>query len=175
MHKMRNFTYIIIFSLLLASCGQYQKVLNKGNVQEQYKLATELYEAKKYSKALNLFEKVTPSYRGKPQMERIQFMVAQSNFNTKSYDLAGYYFDRFTQNYPTSSKKEEAAYLSAYSYMLASPKFSLDPTDTYKALTAFQGFIDAYPDSKRLADANKYYQEISYKLQKKAFEIAKVY
>lgn len=172
---MKNLIYIAIFTLVFSSCSHYQKVLNKGTTEEQYKLAVEMYEAKKYSKALNLFEKITPTYRGKPQMERIQFMVAQSNFNTKDYDLAGYYFDRFTQNYPTSSKKEEAAFLSAYSYMLASPSYSLDPTDTKKALNAFQGFINNYPDSKRLVEANKYYKEINYKLQKKAFEIAKVY
>ena len=59
--------------------------------------------------------------------------------------------------------------------MLASPVFSLDPTDTNKALEAFQSFIDSYPDSKRMPDANKYYKEIRYKLQKKAFEVAKVY
>ena len=175
MFKRKNLIYISVLSLLLTSCSEYQKVLNKGTVEKQYAMATKMYEAKKYNKALNLFEKVTASYRGKPQMERIQFMVAQSNFNTKNYDLAGYYFDRFTQNYPKSSKKEEAAYLSAYSYMLSSPVFSLDQTETKKALDAFQGFINAYPDSKRAVDANKYYQEIRYKLQKKAFEIAKVY
>jgi len=175
MHKMKNLIYIIVFSLVFTSCGHYQKVLNKGTVQEQYKLATEMYEAKKYGRALTLFEKITPSYRGKPQMERIQFMVAQSNFNTKSYNLAGYYFNRFTQNYPVSSKKEEAAYLSAFSYMKASPVFSLDATDTRKALNSFQSFINAYPDSKRIPDANKHYQVIRYKLQKKSFEIAKNY
>lgn len=175
MHKLKKLTYIGVATFLLASCGHYQKVLNKGTVQEQYKLATEMYEAKKYGKALTLFEKVTPSYREKPQMERIQFMVAQSNFNTKTYNLAGYYFDRFTQNYPHSSKKEEAAYLSAYSYMLAAPVFSLDPTDTYKALSSFQSFMNTYPDSKRISEANKYYQEIRYRLQKKSFEIAKGY
>lgn len=162
-------------SLLLTSCSEYQKVLNKGTVEKQYAMAVKMYETKKFNKALNLFEKVIPSYRSKPQMERIQFMVAQSNFNTKNYDLAGYYFERFTQNYPKSSKREDAAYLSAYAYMLASPVFSLDQSDTYKGLNGFQSFIDMYPDSKRLADANKYYQEIRYKLQKKAFEIAKVY
>ena len=138
-------------------------------------MATKMYEAKKVNKAVDLLEKITPTYRGKPQMERIQFMVAQSNFNTKNYDLAGYYYHRFTQNYPNSSKKEEAAFLSAYSYKLASPVFSLDARDTYKALDAFQTFIDAYPDSERIPEANKYYQEIRYKLQKKAFEIAKEY
>ncbi len=175
MFKTYNIVYIIIFSLLSVSCNQYQKILNKGTVEEQYKFATKMYEAKKYNRALTLFEKIIPSYRGKPQMERIKFMVAQSNFNTKSYELAGYYFDRFTKDYPKSSKKEESSYLSAYSYMLASPVFSLDPTATYKALNSFQSFIDTYPDSKRLADANKYYQEIRYKLQKKSFEIAKGY
>ena len=108
-------------------------------------------------------------------MERIQFMVAQSNFNEKNYSLSGYYFDRFTKNYPKSSKREEAAFLSAYSYKLASPVFSKDPTDTNKALEAYQTFINAYPDSDKIEEANQHYKELRYKLQKKYFEIAKVY
>ena len=129
-----------------------------------------MYETKKYSKALRLFEKVTPAYRGKPQMERISYMIAQSNFNEKNYRQSGYYFDRFTKSYPKSSKKEEAAFLSAYSYKLASPSFSLDPTDTNKALESFQSFINAYPDSDKIEEANKHYKELRYKLQKKYFE-----
>jgi len=149
--------------------------LNKGSVDEQYKMAVKIYESKKYAKALRLFEKITPAFRGKPQMERIQFMVAQSNFNEKNYSLSGYYFDRFTKNYPKSSKREEAAFLSAYSFKLASPVFSKDPTDTNKALEAYQTFINAYPDSDKIEEANKHYKELRYKLQKKYFEIAKVY
>ncbi|APG64125.1 outer membrane protein assembly factor BamD [Tenacibaculum todarodis] len=172
---MKKVVYLLAFSLLLISCGEYQKVLNKGTTEDQYKMAVKMYEAQKYGKAIRLFEKITPSYRGKPQMERIQFMVANSNFNEKSYSLAGYYFDRFTQNYPKSSKKEEAAFLSALSYYKAAPRFSLDPTDTNKALNAFQKFIDENPNSSKIAEANKYYKEIRYKLEKKSFEIAKTY
>ncbi len=175
MQKIKNLAYLLMLSLLLFSCGEYQKVLNKGTVEDQYKMAVKLYESKKYGKALRLFEKVTPAYRGKPQMERVQFMVAQSNFNEKNYSLAGYYFDRFTVNYPKSSKKEEAAFLSAYSFKLASPVFSKDPTDTNKALEAFQSFISTYPDSDKIDEANKHYKEIRFKLQKKYFEIAKTY
>ena len=83
MQKMKNLAYIFLVAVLFTSCSEYQKILNRGTVEKQYKMATKMYEAKKYSKALRLFEKITPSYRGKPQMERIQFMVAQSNFNTK--------------------------------------------------------------------------------------------
>ena len=175
MQKMKNLAYLLVLSVLLFSCGEYQKVLNKGSVEEQYKMATKLYETKKYSKALRLFEKITPAYRGKPQMERVQFMVAQSNFNEKNYTEAAYYFDRFKNNYPKSSKKEEAAFLSAYSYKLASPVFSKDPTDTNKALESFQNFINNYPNSDKIDEANQHYKELRYKLQKKYFEIAKTY
>ena len=85
MQKIKNLACLLMFSLVLFSCGEYQKVLNRGTAEEQYKMATKMYESNKYSKALRLFEKITPTYRGKPQMERIQFMVAQSNFNEKSY------------------------------------------------------------------------------------------
>ena len=175
MQKIKNLAYLLSFSVLLFSCGEYQKVLNKGTSEDQYKMAVKMYESKNYGKALRLFEKITPSYRDKPQMERIQFMVAQSNFNEKNYSISGYYFDRFAKNYPKSSKKEEASFLAAYSYKLASPVFSLDPTDTNKALESFQSFINEYSDSDKIKEANKHYKELRYKLQKKYFEIAKTY
>ncbi len=175
MQKIKNLACLLLFSLVLFSCGEYQKVLNKGTTEEQYKMAVKMYESKKYSKALRLFEKVTPAYRGKPQMERISFMISQSNFNEKNYSISGYYFDRFTKNYPKSSKREEAAFLSAYSYKLASPVFSKDPTDTRKALESFQTFINTYPNSDKIEEANKHYKELRYKLEKKYFEIAKTY
>ncbi|SDX53615.1 Beta-barrel assembly machine subunit BamD [Lutibacter oricola] len=175
MQKNKIYILIICVAATFMSCGEYQKVLNKGAVGDQYKMATEMYENQKFNKAIQLFEKVTPSYRGKPQMERIQYMIAQAHYNTKQYSLAAYYFDKFAKNYPKSSKLEEAAYLSAHSYYLASPVFSLDQKDTNEAINALQNFIYKYPDSKRLTDANKYIKELNHKLEKKSFEIAKQY
>ncbi|MGV6844654.1 MAG: outer membrane protein assembly factor BamD [Lutibacter sp.] len=175
MQKIKNFLLILIFTPVIFSCSEYQKVLNKGTVQEKYKMATKMYEAQKYSKAIMLFEKITPSFRGKPQMERIQFMVAQSHYNTKQYSLAAYYFDKFVKNYPKSSKVEESAFLSAYSYYKASPRYSLDQKDTNEALNAMQNYIFKYPNSKRIPEANKVIKELTFKLEKKAFEIAKQY
>ena len=85
MRKIKILALIFSLSLLFNSCGEYQRIAGKGTMLERYKLAVKKYEAKEYSKALRLFELVIPSYRGKPQMERIQFMVAQSNFNEKNY------------------------------------------------------------------------------------------
>ena len=168
--------FILIFMVsTLTACSEYQKVLNKGKVNDRYKMATELFEQKKYSKSIALFEKVIPSYERKPQMQRIMYMVAESHYYSKDYDLSAYYFNRFIANYPNSSRIEEAAYLVAHSYYLASPKYARDQKDTQKALTAFQEYIDKYPSSERLVDANKFYDELTYRLEKKSFEIAKQY
>ncbi|HHC80368.1 MAG TPA: outer membrane protein assembly factor BamD [Flavobacteriia bacterium] len=175
MQKMKRLSVLLLVTIVFTACGEYQKVLNKGTVDEQYKMATDLYEQGKYNKAIQLFEKVIPKYQRKPQMERIQFMIANANYKTKNYDLASYYFNRFIGNYPNSSKIEEASFLAAHSYYLSSPKSNRDQADTEKALNAFQGFIDKYPNSDKLAEANKYYDELSKRLEKKAFDNAKLY
>ncbi|MBT8384306.1 MAG: outer membrane protein assembly factor BamD [Bacteroidia bacterium] len=175
MQKLKKFSVLLLVIILFSACSEYQKVLNKGTTEDQYKMATELFESEKYNKSIQLFEKVIPKYQGKPQMERIQYMVAQSNYNTKNYNLASYYFNRFIGNYPNSSKLEEATYLVAHSHYLASPKSSLDQADTQKALTAFQNFIDKYPESDKFEEANKYYDELIKRLEKKSFDIAKQY
>ena len=131
MQKNKIYIFILFIALGVSSCSEYSKVLNKGSATEQYKMATKLYEEQSFNKAIQLFEKITPIYRGKPQMERIQYMISQSYYNTKQYSLSSYYFDKFVKNYPKSSKVEEAAYLSAHSYYLASPIFSLDQKDSY--------------------------------------------
>src|SRR5210317_436093 len=175
MLKIKILTFILLIAIGLSSCSEYSKVLNKGTKEEQYKMAVELYETQKYSKAIQLFEKITPLYRGRPQMERIQYMVAQSHYNTKQYSLSAYYFDKFAKNYPKSSKVEEAAYLSAHSYYLASPVYSLDQKDTEEAINALQNFIFLYPNSDKVEEANKNVKELTFKLERKSFEIAKQY
>ena len=175
MLKIKRIIFVVVIFISLSACSEYHKVLNRGKVEDKYKMATELYEQGKYNKAIVLFEKVIPLYERKPQMQRIQYMIAQSNYNTKSYDLAAYYFNRFIANYPESSRIEEATFLAAHSYYLASPKYSRDQKDTQKALQAFQNFIDKFPSGERTDDANKYYNELTFRLEKKAFEIAKQY
>ena len=175
MRKMKKLSVLFLVVVLSSACSEYQKVLNKGTAEDQYKMATKLFEEGKYSKSIQLFEKIMPKYQRKPQMERIQYMIAEANYNTSSYKLASYYFNRFIGNYPNSTKLEEAAYLVAHSYYLASPKSSLDQADTQKALTAFQSFIDKYPSSEKLNEANKLYDELTNRLERKAFDNAKLY
>jgi outer membrane protein assembly factor BamD len=160
---------------LLIQCSGFQKTLNKGKPEEQYAMAVKLYEEGKYNRAIQLFEKVIPFYRGKPQMERIQYMFSMANYKEGNYLLSGYHFNRFTKNYPRSTKREEAMFLAAHSYYLSTPRSSLDQSDTKEAIEAFQRFIDFYPDSPKVKEANKYIRELEKRLEKKDFDIAYQY
>ena len=84
-------------------------------------------------------------------------------------------FEQFVNSYPKSEKAEEAAFLSAKSYYEESPIYSKDKEETLKAIEKVQLFINGYPDSKYLAEANELVKELDFKLEKKAFEVAKQY
>ncbi len=134
-----------------------------------------MYEAKKYAKAIRLFEQIAPAYKGKPQAEKMFYMYSQSLYKTKQYYLSGYQFESFTASYPKSEKIEEASFLGAKSFTFLSPVYSLDQTDTYKAVDKLQNYIDAYPEGQNLAEANLLVKNLREKLEKKAYENAKIY
>lgn len=166
-------TFLLI--LILSSCSEYQKALKTEEIGVKYDVATKQYDAGKYMKAIRLFEQIAPSYRGKPQAEKMFYMYAQSYFNTKQYYSAGYQFESFVSSYPKSEKMEEASYLAALSYSKLSPRYSLDQVDTYKAVDKMQAFIDNFPTSTFLPEANVIVKDLREKLEKKSFEIAKQY
>lgn len=172
---MARFLYILLFACVLTSCSEFQKALKSEDIKVKYDVAEKLYDNGKYSKAIRLFEQIAPSYRGKPQAEKLFYMQAQSLYKTKQYYTAGYQFESFTAGYPRSEKAEEAMLLGAKSYYYLSPRFSLDQVDTYKALEKLQLFIDKYPNSQFMPEANQLVQELNGKLETKAFETAKQY
>src|SRR5574343_61020 len=172
MNKIFSFFLTII---LLASCSQYQKALKSDDVAVKTEAANKMYEDGKYTKAIRLYEQVAPAYKGKPQAERLFYMYSKSLYNTKQYYLAGYQFENFDASYPKSEKREEASFLAAECFYKLSPVYSLDHTDTEKALEKVQKFIDVYPNSEYLPKANVYVKELREKQEKKAFEIAKQY
>ncbi|QYJ68056.1 outer membrane protein assembly factor BamD [Flavobacterium litorale] len=172
---MARYLYIILLAVVLSSCNQYQKALKSDDIKVKYEVAELMYNNGKYAKAIRLFEQIAPSYRGKPQAEKLFYMYASSLYNVKTYYTAGYQFEYFSANYPRSEKLEEAAFMGAKSYYQLSPRYSLDQVDTYKALDKLQQFIDRFPNSQFMPEANQLVKELNEKLEKKAFEIAKQY
>ncbi|WP_367753363.1 outer membrane protein assembly factor BamD [Flavobacterium sp. WC2421] len=172
---MKKIVSLILLIAFFTSCNEYQKALKKDDVAVKFEMGTKLYDAGKYTKAIRLFEQIAPAYRGKPQAEKLFYMFAQSYYKTGQFYLAGYQFESFVSGYPKSEKLQEAAFLGAKSYSKLSPVYSLDQTDTTKAIDKLQAFIDSYPNSEYLAEANETVKVLAEKIEKKVFENAKGY
>jgi outer membrane protein assembly factor BamD len=141
----------------------------------KYAAAMDYFENNDYYRALQLFQQLINFYRGTEKAEKLQYYYAFCHYKQKDYILASYYFKRFAQNYPRSEFSEEATFLGAYCYYLDSPKTSLDQTNTRQAIAELQLFMDMYPDSERVEEAQQLVEELRNKLQKKDFDIAKLY
>ena len=172
---MRKLFYLLLSVLVLSGCSEYQKALKSEDPDVKYAAAAKMYEKEKYSKAIRLFEQIAASYRGRPQAEQMYYMFAQSYYKTNQYYLAGYQFETFAAGYPRSEHLEEASFLSAKSYAKLSPVYSRDQTDTYKAIDKLQAFIDRFPESAHMPEANETVKALREKLEKKAFYNAKNY
>jgi outer membrane protein assembly factor BamD len=172
---MKKFLALFAVVLFLSSCSEYQKALKSEDVAVKFAAGTKMYEAKKYGKAIRLFEQIAPALKGKPSSEKLFYMYSQSLYKTEQYYLAGYQFESFVASYPKSEKIEEASFYGAKSFTFLSPVYSLDQTDTYKAIDKLQNYIDSYPEGQNLAEANSLVKDLREKLEKKAFENAKIY
>ncbi|WP_306013098.1 MULTISPECIES: outer membrane protein assembly factor BamD [unclassified Allomuricauda] len=171
--KMRSILLVCCALALFISCSEYQKVLKETDVKAKYDMAEKLYNEGDYKRAVRLFEQIAPSYVGKPQGERVMFFFADSYFKNGDYYLSGYQFERFVKSYPRSDKIQEASFLGAKSYYHLSPRYSLDQTETDKALLKLQTFINNYSESEYFEEANAMARELTTKKEKKEIEIAK--
>lgn len=170
---MRSILLVCCALALFVSCSEYQKVLKEADVKAKYEMAEKLYNEGDYKRAIRLFEQIAPAYVGKPQGERVMFFFADSYFKNGDYYLSGYQFERFVKSYPRSDKIQEASFLGAKSYYHLSPRYSLDQTETDKALLKLQTFINNYSESEYFEEANAMARELTTKKEKKVIEIAK--
>lgn len=166
---------LLAMVVLVSSCSDFKKLQKSTDLNSKYEAAVKYYEKGDYLKAQILLEELIPLYRGQGRAEDLLFYYAQTTFELGDYTLAQYHFKNFARTYPQSPRAEECLYMSAYCYYLNSPSYSLDQTDTYKAIREFQLFIDQYPQSQRVEDANKIIDTMREKLERKEYETAKLY
>mgnify|MGYP001365913986 FL=1 len=167
---------LILLSFLMISCNDYQKLLNSPeNEVDKYNAAEEYYENGEFRRANALIEQIIPSYRGKPQGERLVFFFANSYFETRSYYSAAIQFENFIKSYPNSQRIQEAYFMEAKSYFMLSPLYTLDQDDTFTGIDKLQVFINRFPNSEYVAEALELMEQLQNKIEKKEFEVAKQY
>lgn len=165
--------YFLIISF--CSCNEYQKILKSNDLDFKYSEAVKFYENQEFIKAFPLFDELLLLYRGTDKAEDVYYYYCKTEYEKGNLLSAAYHFKNFSTTYTNNPNAEECAYLAVYCYYLLSPKYSLDQTNTHKALEEINVFFDRFPESNFSKDCLDLKSKLEYKLALKSFENAKLY
>ncbi len=173
--RLSHYFLVFIAIVCLSACGGFERTLKSKDVNYKLTKANEYYDKKKYAHANQLYEVLLPVMKNTRNYEPLYYKYAFSFYYMKDYLSASYHFKNFVDFFPSSKDAEECEYMYGLCLFKESPKPSLDPTNTVKAMEALQAYINAHPNSKRVDDANKYIEECRKKLEDKEAAAAKLY
>ena len=171
----KNFFLILLVFLTLSSCTEYQKLLKSDDAELKYDKAVEYFNKGDFMRASTLFDAVATYYKGTDRSETVLNYMAKSYMGQKDYYSASEYYKTYVKTYPKGKYVVESKYMIGYCYYLDSPDPRLDQSPTISAIAALQEFIDVYPESERVPQANKLLDELTNKLAYKAYLNAKLY
>jgi outer membrane protein assembly factor BamD len=173
---MKKLHSILFFTLLvLTSCSTYTKVVKSDDYDRKFELANEMYDTKKWVKAITLYEQVYQRAPKTGQGELAFFRIGKAYYFEENFYLGGYYLNSFYEKFPFSPKAEEARFLGAMCSVNNSPNHSLDQTETELALNELQMFINKYPQSPLVDTCNVVMDKLRFKMELKDFEAVRLY
>lgn len=173
---MKKYIIIILAFFVVAACNKVQdQAMKSADKAFILKVANENFAKKKWKDALALYDRLPNLVAGTDDAPNVVFNSAYANYYDKNYKLAGHQFKNFSVNFTDDPRKEEAAYMSALCYYEGSMDYNLDQTSTELAINELQDFLNSYPNSDRSKNINQLIDELSYKLEFKAYENARQY
>ena len=173
---MKKYLIITLAFFALSACNRQQDIAMKSADKDYIlKVANEKFEKKKWSDALALYERLSNLVAGTDDAPNVVYNSAYANYYDKNYKLAGHQFKNFAVTFPADKRAEDASYMSALCFYEGSMDYNLDQTNTELAINELQNFINAYPNSEKSKNINELIDELTYKLEFKAYENAKQY
>ncbi len=173
---MRKLLSILVVVLIFSACNkQYDQAMKSADKNLILQTANEYFANKKWTQAIALYERLPNLVAGTDDAKTVVFNTAYANYYDKQYRIAAHHFKNYSVTFPEDPKAEEAAYMSALCYYNGSLDYNLDQSNTESAIVELQNFLNQYPNSERSGNINDLIDELSYKLEFKAYENARHY
>ena len=174
--RLRNTFLVIVAIVAFASCkSQYEILLNSNDADLKYEAAFDYFNNGKFSKAASLFESLSVLTNGTERDDTVRYYWGLSNYKFRDYYTAETNFDQFIQSYPRSPFTSEARYLRLDCLYRQTLRYELDQTPTYTAINAISEYIIEFPSTTHMQQCNDMLVELNERLDKKAYEAAKLY
>lgn len=167
--------FLLMMTVLLSSCGEYNKILKSTDYELKYSYAKKYFNAKQYSKSATLLDELVTIFKGTAYAEESLYLLAQSYYGQKDYQTASQYFETYYTTYPKGEFTELSRFYSGYGLYLDSPDPRLDQSQTYKAIEQLQLYLEYYPQSERAEEAQNIMFELQEKLAYKELMATRLY
>ena len=173
---MKRLLLVIFAFFALSACNRQQDLAMKSADKDFIlKVANEKFEKKKWKDAIALYERLSNLVAGTDDAANVVYNSAYANYYDKNYKLAGHQFKNFAVTFPQDKRAEDASYMSALCYYQGSMDYNLDQSSTELAINELQNFLNSYPNSEKSKNINELIDELTYKLEFKAYENARQY
>lgn len=167
---------VLLISVLISACsGTDRTNINTDDPEKAFQIAYDSYVKKDYLQAIDDFNVIKVKFSGTNISDKSQYYLGMSYLKREEYILAAYEFEYLLKNYATSSFAVDGRFQLAMCYFGLSPRFSLDQTYTYQAISEFKNFLELYPTDKNAPECETRIKELRNKLAFKDLKAAELY
>jgi len=160
--------------LLLCGCGS-RRIAVRVSADDQFELAKNRFDSKKYSEAAESFKRVIFEHPGSDLVDDAQHYLAECYFLMGDYTQAREEYTFLLDNLPHSPYRAQAFFRLGVCYYRSSSPHQLNQSQTRKALEIFEDFATRFPDSELLPQAQEYKRSCLERLAEKQLEAGKHY
>lgn len=165
-----------IMTMTLAGCAnEFNQVYKTNDIIYKYEYAKECYAKKQYVRATTLLTDVITFLKSSDNAQESLYMLGMAQYLSKDYEGASATFKKYVQSFSNGDYSDMAQFYIGQSLYMSTPEPRLDQADTYRAIAAFQEFLDRYPDSSKKEDAQERIFELQDKLVQKELYSAQLY
>lgn len=165
---------IIILLVLFAGCSSYN-VKPGITAEERFALAKTMFKNRDYQDAMMQFKILTLNNPGARFTDEAQYYLAECHFNQKEYILASDEYNRLMRLYPRSQWVDDCQFKVGMCDFKLSPKPTLDQKYTLQAVASFQTFLEDFPNSDLVPEAERLLKICRTKLAEKDYKSAELY
>ncbi len=174
--RIRTVYFFVVAALLASVTGCASTgTMRFNSAEEAFNRGLALYERGRYERAAEAFRRALEFNRTGEWADDAQLYLARSYAGNKEYILAASEFSRFSEIYRNDPRREQAEYERALAYYQMSPGYELDQSNTERAIRQFVSFIERFPNSTLVPEAEARVSELREKMAHKQYQTAKLY
>ncbi|MGH7681068.1 MAG: outer membrane protein assembly factor BamD [Candidatus Eiseniibacteriota bacterium] len=165
---------VVACLLGLAGCGGSLKEAAVGGVAS-YETGKAAFDRGDYIDAIADLKAYVEQFPGTEDTDDALFYLGEAYFRTKDFALASGQYDRVIRDFPQSPLQPDAMYQLARCDDLQARSAALDQTETTRAISRYQSFLQLYPESPKAGDANSRIAMLNDRLAEKRFRNGRLY